>query len=222
MDMPVIVLLTLLPGLCVANLTGNLALGQNAVQSSTFEDHATAGKATDGNKESVYKKFSCTHTTYEQNPWWSVDLKHVYKVTKVTITNHGDCCEERINDAQIRVGNNRISNGNINQNQLAEVILSMPLEATETYTFRPIGGQYVDIVLPWQGILTLCEVEVFAKKEDKGSKRNLALGTTLSSHPHMKTMQQPKRLQMVTKNQSTRSSHALTPNMSKIPGGEWT
>ncbi|XP_051548511.1 fucolectin-like [Myxocyprinus asiaticus] len=139
----------------------NLALGHNAVQSSTYEDHATAEKATDGNKESVYKKFSCTHTKYEQNPWWRVDLMDVYQVTKVVIANRGDCCEERINGAQIRVGH--CTNNNGNNNQLAEVILSIPLGGTKTFVFQPISGRYVNIYLPGDGkILTLCEVELYA------------------------------------------------------------
>ncbi|XP_051977056.1 uncharacterized protein LOC127639195 [Xyrauchen texanus] len=175
MDMPVILLLTLLSGECVTGFTGNVALGLNAVQSSTFEHFTTAEKATDGNKESDYKNLSCSHTGIERNPWWRVDLKHVYNVTNVTITNRGDCCVERIDGAEIRVGNSLNNNGN--NNQLVEVISSIPLGATKTFTFMPTSGQYVNIHLPGDAkILTLCEVEVFAETEGAVSTRNVALG----------------------------------------------
>ncbi|KAL0189903.1 hypothetical protein M9458_017002, partial [Cirrhinus mrigala] len=48
---------------------------------------------------------SCTHTASQSDPWWKVDLLKTYSVNRVTITNRPDCCDTRINGAEIRVGN---------------------------------------------------------------------------------------------------------------------
>ncbi|XP_073677559.1 fucolectin-like [Garra rufa] len=139
----------------------NLALGAEAVQSSTYNYLGAAQKAIDGNRRSDYHFRSCSHTKGDKDPWWRVDLKEVHKVTRVIITNRGDCCSERIEGAQIRIGNSLENNGN--NNQLAAIIKRIPAGATETFQFKPVTGRYVNIFLPGHGkYLTLCEVEVFA------------------------------------------------------------
>ncbi|XP_073677667.1 uncharacterized protein [Garra rufa] len=165
MGVLVILLLSLFPVLCIAHLTGNLAFEAKAVQSSLGHELGDAQHAVDGNKETDYMKGSCTHTDFEPNPWWRVDLKDVYSVSKVIITTRVDCCEERIKGAEIRIGNSLENNGNRNERAAT---LSTALKGTETYTFiKSIKGRYVNIFLPVKkGALTLCEVEVFAEKEE--------------------------------------------------------
>ncbi|KAL0189935.1 hypothetical protein M9458_017034, partial [Cirrhinus mrigala] len=65
-----------------------------------------AQNAIDGNRDI---------TNWDRNPWWRVDLLDVYKITRVSITNRGDCCEERIEGIQIRIGNSLDNNGNSNE-----------------------------------------------------------------------------------------------------------
>lgn len=81
-----------------------------ATQSSLYGD-GQAHNAIDGNRESDYHKRSCTHTAQETNPWWRVDLLDVYRVTAVTITNRGDVVPERLDGAEIRIGNSLENNG---------------------------------------------------------------------------------------------------------------
>ncbi|XP_051949140.1 uncharacterized protein LOC127620084 [Xyrauchen texanus] len=173
----VILLLTLLPGLFIADLTENLALRANAVQSSTGDPKGDAQHAVDGNRNTYYHQNSCTHSQSESDPWWRVDLTNNYNITKVTITHREDCCKWRILEAQIRVGNSLDKNGN--NNELAATVATDTV--TQTFEFKPINGRYVNIYLPGnQKILTLCEVEVFAEKENLNPTcvpRNLALGT---------------------------------------------
>ncbi|XP_050992944.1 uncharacterized protein LOC127181948 [Labeo rohita] len=175
MGVLVILLLTLSSELCIADWTENLALGGKTVQSSTYDSRGTAQRAVDGNRNSDYHQSSCTHTQFELNPWWRVDLKDVYSVSRVIITNRGDCCQERIIGAEIRIGNSLENNGN--NNELVSVIKCTPYEATQTFEFKPTKGRYVNIVVPGsQKVLTLCEVEVFAVKECSCFSKNLAVG----------------------------------------------
>uniref|UniRef100_A0A671MMY5 Si:ch1073-376c22.1 n=1 Tax=Sinocyclocheilus anshuiensis TaxID=1608454 RepID=A0A671MMY5_9TELE len=138
----------------------NLAVGAEAVQSSTYNHLGAAQNAVDGNSESNYMLGSCTHTAGD-DPWWRVDLREVHKVTRVSITNRGDCCEERIVGAQIRIGNSLENNGN--SNDLVTAIGFILSGGTKTFDFKPVKGRYVNIFLPGTNkYLTLCEVEVFA------------------------------------------------------------
>ncbi|XP_048057026.1 uncharacterized protein LOC125274675 [Megalobrama amblycephala] len=180
MTIRVIVFLTL-TGLCVADSKGNLALGATAVQSSTAAQEV-AQHAVDGNRNPLASAGSCSHTNADKDPWWRVDLLDVYKITRVSITNRGDCCAERINGAQIRIGNSLENNGN--NNELAATVESIPLGDTKTFEFNPITGRYVNIIIPGRNeYLTLCEVEVFAENYTPSYtcvliQRNLAIGAT--------------------------------------------
>ncbi|XP_039509884.1 fucolectin-5-like [Pimephales promelas] len=177
MAVRVVLFLALFTGKCVADSKGNLALNGMAVQSSLGHPQGDAQHAIDGNRDSDYKKESCTHTKTEFNPWWRVDLGNVYSVSNVTITNRGDCCKERLRGAQIRVGTKLDNNGN--NNELVATILTAP-DGTETFSFDSVNGRYVNIFLPGNDeILTLCEVEVFAVMDSPSylcGARNLALG----------------------------------------------
>ncbi|KAI4878300.1 hypothetical protein NFI96_009789, partial [Prochilodus magdalenae] len=69
-----------------------------------------AYNAIDGNTDPNYNHGSCTATESQQNPWWRMDLLDEYTVTSITITNRGDCCPERINGAEIHIGNSLLDN----------------------------------------------------------------------------------------------------------------
>ncbi|XP_020359423.1 uncharacterized protein LOC109906205 [Oncorhynchus kisutch] len=137
----------------------NVALKGVATQSSLYGD-GQANNVIDGNRESNYHKISCTHTEQETNPWWRVDRSSRSRVTAVTFTNRGDVVPERLDGAEICIGNS-LENTGIN-NLRCVVIHHIP--AGETYTFQcnEMEGQYVVVVIPGQNkILTLCEVEVY-------------------------------------------------------------
>ena len=68
-----------------------------------------SSKAVDGNSQTTFA--SCTHTQQGvdfQNPWWRVDLGQVEPVNEVYIVNRGDCCGERLNPFEIRVGKTKL------------------------------------------------------------------------------------------------------------------
>uniref|UniRef100_A0A8C1RA97 Fucolectin tachylectin-4 pentraxin-1 domain-containing protein n=1 Tax=Cyprinus carpio TaxID=7962 RepID=A0A8C1RA97_CYPCA len=140
---------------------GNLALGGKAVQSTTNSGLGVAQNAIDGNRQSIHALGSCSVTNGDKDPWWRVDLLDVYRVTRVSITNRGDCCEKRIEGIQIRIGNSLENNGN--NNQLAATVGPIPLGDTKTFEFKPVSGRYINLIVPGRNeYLTLCEVEVYA------------------------------------------------------------
>ncbi|XP_053533413.1 fucolectin-like isoform X1 [Ictalurus punctatus] len=153
-------------GLCIFSLQWMLthqevdvALGGIATQSSVYLNSFPASFATDGNRASDLYSYSCAHTDYEYNPWWRVDLLAVYDIKYVIITNRGDCCSERINGAEIHIGNSLVNNGN--NNPRCVIISSIPAGAPANYTCK-MRGRYVNVIIPNViQCINLCEVEVY-------------------------------------------------------------
>ena len=89
-----------------------MALRGKASQSSL---HSTgfAYNAIDGNRASKWAEASCTATACESNPWWRLDLRRVYKVFSVAITNRYET-PTRLNGAEIHIGDSLNNNGNHN------------------------------------------------------------------------------------------------------------
>ncbi|KAI5087934.1 hypothetical protein C0J45_22423, partial [Silurus meridionalis] len=148
--------------LCEVEVYGtpaNVALGGIATQSSLYTNNFYPNFAIDGKRTSIMGYGSCTHTSTQNNPWWRVDLLVVYDISNIIITNRGDCCAERINGAEIHIGNSLLNNGN--NNPRCVVIPSMPAGASVNYTCNMIG-RYVNVIIPYVSkVLSLCEVEVY-------------------------------------------------------------
>ncbi|KAL6118387.1 uncharacterized protein ACO6RY_03196 [Pungitius sinensis] len=139
----------------------NLALKGDATQSSTSSVFVAA-KAIDGNRNSYLPKGSCTHTESETDPWWRVDLGQEYDITSVKVTNRGDCCGERLDGAEIRVGSSLENNGN--NNTRCGSIPSLSAGKTKTYHCDGgrVEGRFVNVIIPGDSrTLALCEVEVY-------------------------------------------------------------
>ncbi|XP_042615198.1 pentraxin fusion protein-like [Cyprinus carpio] len=143
------------------NLKENLALKGKAVQSSTYYAWGAA-KAIDGIKNTP----SCSHTGYELNPWWRLDLLDYYNIYKVTITNRDDGWLDETTGVEIRIGNSLVNNGN--NNPRCGVTSLVPAGSTVSFSCGGMEGRYVNMYIPnIQMYLTLCEVEVYgtAKKQ---------------------------------------------------------
>lgn len=97
------------------SFTGNVALKSVTHQSIDLLNSNTASNAVDGNKATNLANNSCTYITAKRNPWWRVTLQQPYKIVMVAITNRGDCCADRIDGAEIRIGNSLDNDGNYNQ-----------------------------------------------------------------------------------------------------------
>uniref|UniRef100_A0A673MG49 Uncharacterized LOC107719123 n=1 Tax=Sinocyclocheilus rhinocerous TaxID=307959 RepID=A0A673MG49_9TELE len=157
--------------------TRNLALYGKATQSDLVENpwsaDGLASNAIDGNHDSHYDHGSCTATTMQNDPWWRLDLLDKYVVTSITITNRKDCCPERLDGAEIHIGNSLLNNGN--SNPLAGKISSIPGGRSLTFKWKKgIPGRYINVVIPGSNrLLTLCEVEVYGYPAPDGENMNI-------------------------------------------------
>ncbi|KAK7878047.1 hypothetical protein WMY93_031297 [Mugilogobius chulae] len=141
----------------------NVALGGEATQIDTYEIGA-ASNAIDGKRDSVFYHHSCSHTLTSTDPWWRLDMKQSHTITSITVTNRKDCCAERLDGAQIRVGNSLENNGN--DNPLVATVSHIAAGRSQSFMFpSAVEGRYVNIYLPGTDkYLTLCEVEVYGLK----------------------------------------------------------
>uniref|UniRef100_UPI0037E8C1F0 fucolectin-1-like isoform X2 n=1 Tax=Semicossyphus pulcher TaxID=241346 RepID=UPI0037E8C1F0 len=151
----------------------NVALRGKATQSGRYlHSFGAAYNAIDGNRESVFDAGSCTHSSEQSNPWWRVDLLEPYIVTSIIITNRGDCCEHRLNDVEVYIGNSLQDNGVANQKVGTIAKIGLGESFILPFTNR-VEGRYVVLLLPGeQRYLTLCEVEVYGHRAPTGE--NLA------------------------------------------------
>lgn len=90
----------------------NLAVKGKATQSSLYE-HGIAYNSIDGNRASKWEDGSCSCTYRNFEPWWRLDLGKTCKVFSLKITN-SDAYPERLNGAEIRIGDSLDNNGNDN------------------------------------------------------------------------------------------------------------
>ena len=81
----------------------NLAYQKDTAQSSIGAG-GFSGRAVDGDSNTNFNGGSCAHTRGEKQPWWRVDLGNVELVNEVYVVNRGDCCGDRLNPFEIRVG----------------------------------------------------------------------------------------------------------------------
>ncbi|PWA32191.1 hypothetical protein CCH79_00013415 [Gambusia affinis] len=138
----------------------NVAPAGIASQSSTAHP-GVASRAVDGNRDPEYSHESCTQTLGEPNPWWSLLLPVVYRVTTVSITNR-NVQSERINNAEILVGNSLENNGK--NNPRCAVISSIPHGGTKTFNCTGMTGRMLTVKISTSyGILTMCELEIYGE-----------------------------------------------------------
>ncbi|KAM8967921.1 fucolectin-like [Pelodytes ibericus] len=140
----------------------NLAINGVASQSSDYLDRVMgyAEQAIDGSSDGDYYDGYCSHTQIETGAWWMVDLKQVYKITTVIISNRQDCCKDRLKGAEIRIGNSPDNN-----NPVCNIVMDTDHGSKILLCCNGMVGQYVSVVIPSRAeYLTLCEVEVYGEE----------------------------------------------------------
>jgi RHS repeat-associated protein len=86
----------------------NLAVGKTATQSSTAFG-GTANRANDGNTDGIFADGSVSHTNFENQPWWQVDLGSSQQITSVNVWNRTDCCQSRTTNFNVIVSDQPIT-----------------------------------------------------------------------------------------------------------------
>ncbi|GLD68287.1 uncharacterized protein AKAME5_001959900 [Lates japonicus] len=75
----------------------------------------------------------------QTNPWWRLLLPGIYRITAVSVTNRMEV-PERINNAEIRIGNSAENNGNNNPSQEEQMELEQVLSNISFPSPAPVAG----------------------------------------------------------------------------------
>lgn len=143
---------------------GNLAWGKATSQSST-DYGGPASRAVDGNTNGEWGANTYTHTAYEHQPWWQVDLGSLQQIEAVKIWNVTSCCSERLSNFYVLVSDNPFSSTDltttINQSGVSSYYTAGPAGLV---TGIGVGrsGRYVRVQLAGDNWLHMAEVEVLA------------------------------------------------------------
>lgn len=141
----------------------NLALDGTATQSSIGYKDAIATRAIDGNTDGKFFSNSVTHTGADKDAWWQVDLGENCVIKKINCFNRTDADAQRASNYDIKIGTEG-STWPIVLHQ-AEV-MGTPTEIK----LDGVIGRYVRIQLRSANILTLAEVEVWGRPDNKKMK----------------------------------------------------
>ncbi|XP_031555380.1 uncharacterized protein LOC116292243, partial [Actinia tenebrosa] len=170
------------------NFVQDLALDKPATQSSTFNQkeltaeelkqvdekernlifsHSGPGLAVNGDMSFTLREGSCSHTSHSKDPWWKVDLGAEHIITDVSIQTTSEGTKvDALKNFEIRVG---ILQEFQKNPMCGERVAATHLGELWTSTCDPaIPGRYVSVQAFGETYLTLCEVAVFARKDNQG------------------------------------------------------
>eukprot|EP00928_Gymnodinium_smaydae_P099546 TRINITY_DN9533_c0_g1_i3.p1 TRINITY_DN9533_c0_g1~~TRINITY_DN9533_c0_g1_i3.p1 ORF type:complete len:125 (-),score=9.10 TRINITY_DN9533_c0_g1_i3:328-702(-) len=109
---------------------------------------------------------SCSHTAdgeHDGAPWWRVEIAAlgdpVASVAAVRVLTRGDCCWERLNTWEVRIGYG-IEPWQDPKCGFTQIVVP-PGGRRTVRCLEPLHGRFVSIVMHNREPLTLCEVEVF-------------------------------------------------------------
>jgi hypothetical protein len=131
----------------------NLALGKPAIQSSTIEAQTDAARAVDGNINGTYDGYSLTHTSYDSQAWWQIDLQSSEAIGNVVLFNRTDCCSDRLSNFNLMVSDDGSSWSSFPYPGAAPAQVTFAVNRT---------ARYVRVQLNGVNYLSLAEVQVFA------------------------------------------------------------
>ncbi|MGK3966288.1 discoidin domain-containing protein [Sorangium sp. So ce118] len=151
----------------------NLAAGKPATQSSTLYPFSAA-RAVDSNTDGHFPNGSVTHTGFDPQAWWQVDLGAVTDIGKVVLYNRTD------GDTGGRLANFDVLLSNDGTNW--QMVASFPGIASASTELSIIGsGRFVRVRLRGTEVLSLAEVQVFAPASEQKAWTPCALeGATCS------------------------------------------
>ncbi|NEE00893.1 glycosyl hydrolase family 95 catalytic domain-containing protein [Phytoactinopolyspora halotolerans] len=141
----------------------NHALGRSASQSSTAHGGAPQ-RAVDGDTSGVYGAGSVTHTDFQPESWWQVDLGESQDISEIAIWNRTDCCSDRLTDFYVHVSEEPFASAALEDTLADDAVWSYHHAGqggTPSIVDVDRSGRYVRVQLASDNALSLAEVQVF-------------------------------------------------------------
>jgi hypothetical protein len=161
----------------------NFAYGHSTAQSST-SGGAGSSRAVDGNTNGLWSSNTITHTNFDANAWWQVDLGADTDISTIRLNNRTNCCEDRLSDFYILVSEEPFGSRSLTEiladSSVARVYQLEQNGSAKDYDL-PSTGRYVRIQLNKTGYLSLAEVEVFGAVTNLARNKSAAQSSTISN-----------------------------------------
>ncbi len=151
----------------------DLALNKSATQSSDPGWGGPASKAVDGNTDGVWANSSVTHTNYDNQAWWQVDLGSMQQIQSIDVWNRTDCCGERLTNFNV-----------VLLNESAGVVASNNVVGqggSPTSVQFNATARYVKVQLVGTNYLSLAEVQVWGNRNTFAYPTKVTDGDNFSS-----------------------------------------
>jgi hypothetical protein len=151
----------------LGNTNENLAMGKNAIQTTTYDANSQANKAVDGNRNSNFYSGSCSATLVPgTKQWWAVDLGQETPVGRVTITNRGDASPELFNNFFLGLTNVSpwVSPPDLTKSSICKYHAGFPAGGYSVDIFcerNTKPGRYLFMQMTTASPFALCEVEAY-------------------------------------------------------------
>jgi hypothetical protein len=146
----------------------NLAFGKVTTQSSTVIG-AASSRAVDGNPDGNFANGSVTHSDFQSQPWWHVDLGNSEPLDSVVLWNRTDCCSERLANFYVLVSDDPFIStdlaATLNQPGVSSYYAAGGAGSTLSIIIGRTG-RYVRVQLAAMNFLSLAEVEVIGADGD--------------------------------------------------------
>ncbi|KAK0046665.1 fucolectin-4 [Biomphalaria pfeifferi] len=157
------------PFLCSVHVTSgrNVAIHQPTQQSSDYSDSicdetcSYSSNAVDGSTNTDLYSKSCTHTIEENKPYWKLNFRRPYLISKYKIYNR--------NVHQHRLRNFHITNWNSQTlvfnytNQGREISSSYTVLQPSSVSDKAVTDIAVHLLQDTKGMITICEFQVFGE-----------------------------------------------------------
>lgn len=152
-------------------LPTNVALGGVAQQSSTLNIPVDLGaaKAIDGNVNGNFGALSLTHTDFDNQPWWEVDLGTRFSISDINVFNREDCCSGSLSNFYVLVSEVPFGAATLDELLAGSNVATVQVAGVggrPSVVGANATGRYVRVQLPVAGHLQLAEVEVWGVPAD--------------------------------------------------------
>ncbi|XP_065069520.1 fucolectin-like [Rhopilema esculentum] len=139
----------------------NIALYKPVVQSSQYDQYTPATNAVDGSLEAVHR--TCAITTHQSfPPWFRVDLQQKLPVRSVALQNRRDCCWNRMNPFDVRVGMSLENDGRVNPKCVNGGSFTQINQYLSLGCPSVMYGRYVIVLAELSSMIEICELEVYS------------------------------------------------------------
>lgn len=150
-------------GIDCGGLDCNLAEGKTTAQ-SCVQNQGSSERAVDGDTNgNYYESFSVSHTCWQHQPWWQVDLGEVEDIDRIRLFNRTDANAEYLKNYYLLLSNNPFPNVSLDE-LLSNPDIESFYETTQVGSPSSINinypARYVRLQLEGQGFICLTEMQI--------------------------------------------------------------